>query len=475
MIISHMQISNTYIKGSFYDEVGTSFDLINPANETQYGSLICSTKEQVHEAINNALEKEKVAASLSVAKRILILNEILDGINLRRQELAEAMTLEMGAPISLTSSSHIQMGTDHLINTIATLENYLFNEDCKGYQLFKVPIGLVALITPWNWPLNQTLTKIASSIAAGCPIILKPSEYSPLSSRILIEIIHKTSLPKGCFNSVNGIGSEIGPLISSHPDIKMISFTGSTSAGISIQKLAADTIKRVSLELGGKSAHIICPGVDLNIAVPNAIDQCFINSGQSCSAATRLLVSRENADEVKIIAKNYVNSKITGDPNNKSTNLGPVVNIKQFESIQKHIALGIENGNELLLGGLGKPANCSDGYFIKPTVFTGVNNISPLAQEEIFGPVLTIIYYSNIEDAIELANNSKYGLSSYITCLDESEGYEIAKKLKAGQTIINKKSRGSAPAPFGGFKMSGNGREHGQFGLEEYLEIKAII
>jgi len=471
-----MKISNTYINGVFCDEeTGKNFELINPATESNYASLICSNKEQVNNAISIALSNEDVAAGLKVVERIEILNQILNGLNDRSLELANAITLEMGAPIKLTTSAHIQMGADHLQNTIKTLQDYSFEEDLDEYQLVKVPIGLVALITPWNWPLNQTLTKISSAIAAGCPIVMKPSEYSALSSRILIEIIDKSSLPKGCFNCVNGIGSEIGPLISSHPDIKMISFTGSTLAGVNIQELAATSVKRVSLELGGKSAHIICSGVDLEIAIPNAIDQCFINSGQSCSAPTRLLILKEDINEVRRISSEYATSIITGNPKNESTNLGPVINFKQYESIQKYIKSGIEDGYEIITGGLGKPDNCINGYYIKPTIFLNVDNSSLIAQEEIFGPVLSIISYLDIDDAVKIANDSIYGLSSYITCLDDGEGKIIAKRLKAGQTIVNKKGRGSAPAPFGGFKKSGNGREHGQFGLEEYLEVKAVI
>ncbi len=417
-----MKISNTYINGVFCDEeTGKNFELINPATESNYASLICSNEEQVNNAISIALSNEDVAAGLKVVERIEILNQILNGLNDRSLELANAITLEMGAPIKLTTSAHIQMGADHLQNTIKTLQDYSFEEDLDEYQLVKVPIGLVALITPWNWPLNQTLTKISSAIAAGCPIVMKPSEYSALSSRILIEIIDKSSLPKGCFNCVNGIGSEIGPLISSHPDIKMISFTGSTLAGVNIQELAATSVKRVSLELGGKSAHIICSGVDLEIAIPNAIDQCFINSGQSCSAPTRLLILKEDINEVRRISSEYATSIITGNPKNESTNLGPVINFKQYESIQKYIKSGIEDGYEIITGGLGKPDNCINGYYIKPTIFLNVDNSSLIAQEEIFGPVLSIISYLDIDDAVKIANDSIYGLSSYITFLDDGE------------------------------------------------------
>jgi aldehyde dehydrogenase (NAD+) len=381
----------------------------------------------------------------------------------------------MGAPINLSKNAHIQMGIDHLQNTINVLDTYQFESEENGYKIFKTPIGVAALITPWNWPLNQTLTKISSAIGAGCSIVMKPSEYCPFSSKIIAEIIDASDLPEGGFNMVNGHGSDLGPIISEHKMIDMISFTGSTEVGINIQQLAAKTVKRVSLELGGKSAHIICDDVDLSKAIPNAINQCFINSGQSCSAPTRLLVPENDLEKIKDIAKNHVESIITGDPFNEDTNLGPVVNSKQFESIQSHIQNAIDTKCELIIGGIGKPSGLNNGFYIKPTIFSNVPKSHPIAQEEVFGPVLSIITYKNIDDAISIANDSNYGLSSYITSGDENIAHEIAKQIKAGQTIINKISRGSVPAPFGGFKMSGNGREHGVFGLEEYLEVKAII
>jgi aldehyde dehydrogenase (NAD+) len=404
-----------------------------------------------------------------------ILLQVLQGINDRKQELAEIISLEMGAPISLSKNAHIQMGIDHLENTINVLDTYQFESEENGYKIFKSPIGVAALITPWNWPLNQTLTKISSAIGAGCSIVMKPSEYCPFSSKIIAEIIDASDLPEGGFNMVNGHGSDLGPIISEHKMIDMISFTGSTEVGINIQQLAAKTVKRVSLELGGKSAHIICDDVDLSKAIPNAINQCFINSGQSCSAPTRLLVPENDLEKIKDIAKNHVASIITGDPFNEDTNLGPVVNSKQFESIQSHIKNALETGCELVSGGIGRPDIFKNGYYIKPTIFANMSNNHQIAQEEIFGPVLSIITYKDLNNAVSIANDSKYGLSSYITSKDERVAYNIAKQIKAGQTIINKISRGSVPAPFGGFKMSGNGREHGIFGLEEYLEIKAII
>jgi aldehyde dehydrogenase (NAD+) len=367
------------------------------------------------------------------------------------------------------------MGIDHLANTINVLKTYSFEEANEDFKILKVPIGVVGLITPWNWPLNQTLTKISSSIAAGCSIVLKPSEFSALSMKLLIDIIHQSKLPKGGFNVINGIGSELGPILSNHPNIDMISFTGSTEVGIQIQQEAAKSVKKVSLELGGKSAHIICDDVDLNETIPIAINQCFINSGQSCSAPTRLLVPQNKIMDVKEIAKKHVQTLKVGDPMKEDTVLGPVVNKKQFNSILNYINKGIDQSLIMICGGLGRPNHLKKGFYIKPTIFFNVPNESMIAQEEIFGPVLTVIGYKDLNDAISITNNSKYGLSSYISCNDQTKGYKIAKNIQAGQTIINKISRGSAPAPFGGFKMSGNGREHGIYGLEEYLEIKAII
>ena len=469
-------IDNTYINGRFVSSSSDNyFELINPANEEPYARLRCSNALELEEAIQSSFSTQTECANLSIDERKNILSQILSGILNRRDEIGEIITLEMGAPISLSKNAQIQMGIDHLENTLNVLNTYPFESEEKGYKLFKAPIGVAALITPWNWPLNQTLTKISSAIAAGCSIVMKPSEYCALSSKVIAQIIDKTDLPKGGFNMVNGIGSELGPIISTHKLIDMISFTGSTKVGIDIQELAAKTIKRVSLELGGKSAHIICDDVNLNDAIPKAINQCFINSGQSCSAPTRLLVPESKIKEVITIAKNHVATIITGDPSKDDTNLGPVVNKNQYESIQSHIKNALESGCELVSGGIGRPDEFENGYYVKPTIFANVSNNHQIAQEEIFGPVLSIITYKDLNDAVSIANNSKYGLSSYITSKDEGVAYKIAKQIKAGQTIINKISRGSVPAPFGGFKMSGNGREHGIFGLEEYLEVKAII
>ena len=470
-----LEISNTFINGSFVDQGDELFQLINPANESIIGNLKCSSDKQIDEAICLTHESVGCMRSLSRNSRIDILQSIYNQVSEKRDEFGNLISLEMGAPIELAKNAHINMGLDHLTNTINVLKDYKFRIKNEGYDICKISIGAVGLITPWNWPLNQLFTKVASAIAAGCSILVKPSEYSPLSARLVAEIISKSDLPKGSFNMINGIGSNMGHLITSDPRLSMISFTGSTRAGIEIQKSAADTIKKVSLELGGKSAHIIFDDVEYKKAIPVALDQCFLNSGQSCSSPTRLLVPEKDIGIIEEIALNYAKTIKCINPSDTKKGIGPLVNINQFNQVKRFIQSAIEDGHELLHGDIQLPDNQTNGYYIKPTIFTRVENSSDIAQNEVFGPVLCIITYKNLDEALKIVNESKYGLSSYITCSNYEDGFKFAKNIEAGQTIINKPSRGSFPAPFGGFKMSGNGREHGIYGLEEYLETKAII
>jgi len=470
-----LEISNTFINGSFVDQGDELFLLINPAIESIIGNLKCSSDKQIDEAICLTHEAVGCMRSLSRDSRIDILQSIYNQVSEKRDEFGNLISLEMGAPIELAKNAHINMGLDHLTNTINVLKNYKFRVKNEGYDIYKISIGAVGLITPWNWPLNQLFTKVASAIAAGCSILVKPSEYSPLSARLVAEIISKSDLPKGSFNMINGIGKNMGHLITSDPRLSMISFTGSTRAGIEIQKSAADTIKKVSLELGGKSAHIIFDDVEYNKAIPVALDQCFLNSGQSCSSPTRLLVPEKDIGKIEEIALNHAKTIECINPNDTKKGIGPLVNINQFNQVKRFIQSAIEDGHELLHGDIQLPDNQTNGYYIKPTIFTRVKNSSDIAQNEVFGPVLCIITYKNLDEALKIVNESKYGLSSYITCSNYEDGFKFAKNIEAGQTIINKPSRGSFPAPFGGFKMSGNGREHGIYGLEEYLETKAII
>lgn len=470
-----LEISNTFINGSFVDQGDELFQLINPANESIIGNLKCSSDKQIDEAICLTHEAVGCMRSLSRDSRIDILQSIYNQVSEKRDEFGNLISLEMGAPIELAKNAHINMGLDHLTNTINVLKDYKFRVKNEGYDICKISIGAVGLITPWNWPLNQLFTKVASAIAAGCSILVKPSEYSPLSARLVAEIISKSDLPKGSFNMINGIGKNMGHLITSDPRLSMISFTGSTRAGIEIQKSAADTIKKVSLELGGKSAHIIFDDVEYSDAIPVALDQCFLNSGQSCSSPTRLLVPEKDIGIIEEIALNHAKTIECINPNDTKKGIGPLVNINQFNQVKRFIQSAIEDGHELLHGDIQLPDNQTNGYYIKPTIFTRVKNSSDIAQNEVFGPVLCIITYKNLDEALKIVNESKYGLSSYITCSNYEDGFKFAKNIEAGQTIINKPSRGSFPAPFGGFKMSGNGREHGIYGLEEYLETKAII
>ena len=470
-----LEISNTFINGSFVEQGDELFQLINPANESIIGNLKCSSDKQIDEAICLTHEAVGCMRSLSRDSRIDILQSIYNQVSEKRDEFGNLISLEMGAPIELAKNAHINMGLDHLTNTINVLKDYKFRVKNEGYDICKISIGAVGLITPWNWPLNQLFTKVASAIAAGCSILVKPSEYSPLSARLVAEIISKSDLPKGSFNMINGIGKNMGHLITSDPRLSMISFTGSTRAGIEIQKSAADTIKKVSLELGGKSAHIIFDDVEYSNAIPVALDQCFLNSGQSCSSPTRLLVPEKDIGIIEEIALNHAKTIKCINPSDTKKGIGPLVNINQFNQVKRFIQSAIEDGHELLHGDIQLPDNQTNGYYIKPTIFTRVENSSDIAQNEVFGPVLCIITYKNLDEALKIVNESKYGLSSYITCSNYEDGFKFAKNIEAGQTIINKPSRGSFPAPFGGFKMSGNGREHGIYGLEEYLETKAII
>ena len=423
-------------------------------------------------AANNAFA---VAANLSLTERKTILQEILDGMMERRSDLAQAISEEMGAPLKMASSAQFGAGTIHFKNTLAVIDDFKFQEIHDNITINKLPIGPVGMITPWNWPLNQMCTKVASAIAAGTSFVIKPSEITPSAAHILAEIVDSTSLPKGIFNLIHGYGHVVGRAMSCHKDLEMISFTGSTRAGIDIQKNAADNIKRVSLELGGKSPNLIMEDVDLEKAIKMGMTQCFFNTGQSCSAPTRMLVPENLHDQALAIAKTAAENMITGNPHSEDTFLGPISNKTQYEKVQELIAAGIEEGAELACGGCGRPDGLEKGFFVKPTVFGNVSNNMRIAQEEIFGPVICLIPYKSLDEAIEIANDTVYGLSSMISCADIARGQEVAKKIRAGQVILNRISRGDYPAPFGGFKMSGNGREHGTFGIEEYLEVQAVI
>ena len=471
-----MEINKFYIDGNFVEpDASEKIDIVNPANEEVVGHVVSGSPKDVDIAVAAANKAFPSVMALTLEQKKKILEEIIIGMEERREDFAQIISEEMGSPIKMARKAQYGAGVIHFKNTLSVIDKFDFNEVHGNITINKLPIGPVGMITPWNWPLNQMCTKVASAIAAGTTFVIKPSEITPGAAHILAEVIDKTSMPKGMFNLVHGHGITVGKAMSSHPDLEMISFTGSTRAGIDIQKNAADNIKRVSLELGGKSPNIILEDVDLENAVTMGMKQCFLNTGQSCSSPTRMLLPEHMLDEATKYAIAAANDMSTGDPLDEEIYLGPISNKTQYEKVQDLIQKGIDEGATLACGGTGRPNGLEKGFFVKPTVFTNVKNNMTIAREEIFGPVICLIPYSDVEQAIEIANDSAYGLSSMISCSDEVKGKEIAKKIRTGQVILNRISRGDYPAPFGGFKMSGNGREHGLFGIDEYLEVQAVI
>ena len=471
-----MEINQYYIAGKFIATHGKEvIELINPATEQKVGHVVSGSKKDVNDAVTAAKHAFQDASALSIEQKKTILQEIIEGMDKRRDEFAQIISEEMGAPIKVARGAQFSSGKVHFVNTLKVIDDFSFSEVHDNITLNKLPIGPVGMITPWNWPLNQMCTKIASAIAAGTSFVLKPSEITPGAAQLFAEVVDKTSMPKGMFNLIHGYGATVGKEMSQHNDLEMISFTGSTRAGIDIQKTAADTIKRVSLELGGKSPNIILDDVDLEKAVNMGMKQCFFNTGQSCSSPTRMLIPEAMLDDATKFAVAAAESMTTGDPQNEEIFLGPISNKTQYEKVQYLIQEGIDEGAQLACGGIGRPDGLDRGFFVKPTVFTNVKNKMKVAQEEIFGPVICLIPYKDLDEAVEIANDSPYGLSSMISCGDEAKGHEIAKRIRTGQVIVNRQSRGEYPAPFGGFKMSGNGREHGLFGIDEYLEVQAVI
>ena len=380
----------------------------------------------------------------------------------------------MGAPIKLAEGAQAATGLGHLKTAIRVLENHEFEYKHGDYIVREEPIGVCGLITPWNWPINQIVSKVAPAFAAGCTVILKPSEIAPLSAMIIAEIMHESKIPAGMFNLINGLGNIVGEAMSAHKDIDMMSFTGSTRGGVAVATASAATVKRVSQELGGKSANIILDDDSFTKSITNGVTHVMSNTGQSCNAPTRMLVPLSRHDEALDIAKNSVENIKVGKPDDINTDLGPLVSITQYNKVQNLIEKGIEEGAQLVSGGKGKPDGFEKGYYVKPTIFGNVSNNMIIAKEEIFGPVLSIIPYDDIEHAVSIANDTVYGLAAYVTGEDRKKCLEVARELRAGQISLNYGSSGPS-APFGGYKQSGNGREKAEWGLDEFLEIKAIM
>jgi len=463
-----------YINGQWVEsESNEKIEVINPANETIVGHVTAGTKEDIDSAVNAAANAFKTYQFSSKDERIELLNNVIAEYENRYQDFVDTITEEMGAPLWLSSKAQASTGIKNLNETLDALKEYEFEKEEGDYILMKEPIGVVGMITPWNWPMNQITTKVSAALAAGCTMVLKPSEISPYCAMLLAEVFDTAGVPAGIFNVVNGYGPTVGAALSEHKDVDMMSFTGSTRAGIAVAQASATTVKRVHQELGGKSSNIILDDVaDLERSVKGGAGHCFLNSGQSCNAPTKMLVSSTNYDKAVEVAGATAESTTVGDPHGEFR-MGPIANKAQYEKVLRMIEIGIEEGATLVAGGTERPDGYDSGYYVKPTVFANVTPDMTIAKEEIFGPVLSIIKYETEEEAIQIANDTEYGLAGYIQG-EPSHAHEVAKKIRAGQIIINGGARGTG-APFGGYKASGNGREHGLHGLEECLETKAVI
>ena len=463
-----------YINGSWVESESTEkIEVINPANEELIGHITAGTKGDINSAVKAAFEAFKTYQYTTKEERIELLNNIIAEYENRYDDFVQTISEEMGAPIWLSEKAQASTGIKNLHETLDALKEYQFEKPEGNYTLIKEPIGVIGMITPWNWPMNQITTKVSAALAAGCTMVLKPSEISPYCAMLLAEVFDKAGVPAGVFNLVNGYGPTVGAALSEHPDVAMMSFTGSTRAGIAVAQASAVSVKRVHQELGGKSSNIILDDVaDLEKSVRGGAGHCFLNSGQSCNAPTKMLVSSNNYEKAVEIAADTANSTTVGDPRGEFR-IGPIANKVQYEKILRMIEIGIEEGATLVAGGIEKPEGYEKGYYVKPTVFADVTNDMTIAKEEIFGPVLSIIKYETEEEAINIANDTEYGLAGYVQG-EPSHAQEVARKIRAGQVIINGGARGTG-APFGGYKSSGNGREHGLHGLEECLETKAVI
>ncbi|MDT2034042.1 MAG: aldehyde dehydrogenase family protein [Planktomarina sp.] len=464
-----------YIDGSWVTPNSSqTMAVLNPATEMQIGTIALGNEIDVNTAVAAATKAFASYSQTSKAERLELLHRLMAATQERFEELARAMSTEMGAPISMARDAHADAAVGHLQGFIDALEKLderglLANGDIQLCE----PIGVCGLITPWNWPMNQIALKVVPALATGCTCVLKPSEHTPVSAMIYAEIIHSAGYPAGVFNLVQGDGPTVGAALSRHSDIQMMSFTGSTRAGTAVTRDAAETVKRVTLELGGKSPNLVFADCDLEERVTASVDECMYNTGQSCDAPTRLLVERSCYDKVVSIAKQAAEATEVGDPTKEGSHIGPLFDRIQFERVQNMISIGIEEGATLLCGGLGKPEGISTGWFVRPTIFVDVSNKMRIAREEIFGPVLVIIPFENEAEAIRIANDTPYGLAAYLQTGNQERAERVAGRLRAGAVHINGGGFNYG-SPFGGYKQSGNGREGGLMGLEDYLETKTL-
>jgi aldehyde dehydrogenase (NAD+) len=464
-----------YINGEWVAPLESRpFDVINPATEEPVARISLGSKRDVDRAVAAAKAAFPAYARTSKDERVALLQKIVEAYKARYDELAQTITKEMGAPAWLASRAQAAVGMAHLNQMLTVLKDFAF-ESLRGKTLIaREPVGVCGFITPWNWPMNQITCKVVPALAAGCTMVLKPSEYSPFSAILWAKVMHEAGVPKGVFNLLNGDGPGVGAPLSSHPEIDMVSFTGSTRAGTEVARNAAASVKRVHQELGGKSPNVLLEDADFERAVKRSVLHVFQNSGQSCNAPTRMLVPAAKLAEVEAIAQRITAGVVVGDPASEQTTVGPLVSKTQFDRVERYIEKGIAEGAKLVTGGAGRPDGLSKGYYVKPTIFSNVRNDMTIAREEIFGPVLCILPYENEEQAIEIANDTPYGLAAYVWSQDNAHARRVGSRIRAGQVALNGAS-GDMQTPFGGFKMSGNGREYGEFGLRDFLEVKAVI
>jgi aldehyde dehydrogenase (NAD+) len=464
-----------YIDGEWVNPITpATLDVIDPSTEEVFAQVSAGTAADADRAVAAAKRAFASYSQVSQAERLALLERILAIYNRRSEEFAQIMSREVGTPLASSRTGQAFLGTAHLTKLIEVMGDYKFEGMAGGTMVSREPIGVCGLITPWNVPINQIVIKVAPALAAGCTMVLKPSEVAPLNAILFAEVLHEAGVPKGVFNMVNGTGPDVGARLSSHPDIDMVSFTGSTRAGIAIAKSAADTVKRVGQELGGKSANIILDDADFPEAVSKGVRSCFNNSGQACSSPTRMLVPEHRLDEVIAIARETAESVRVGPPSQDDVQMGPVINQSQFDKVQSMIRAGIEEGAQVVAGGPGRPKGLDRGYYVRPTVFARVTPDMRIAREEIFGPVLSIITYRDEDEAVAIANDTVYGLAGYVQSSNIEHARAIARRIRAGRIHINYPEMDRL-APFGGFKQSGNGRENGKYGLEEFTELKAMI
>jgi len=463
-----------YINGQWVDPIqANDLAVENPATEQQIATISLGTAADVDAAIAAAKAAFPIYAQTSVEERIALMEKLLAIYMDRYDEMAVAISMEMGAPISFASAAQADCGRGHIKAAIESLKKYEFSRQLGSTLVVKEPIGVCGFITPWNWPINQISCKVAPALATGCTMVLKPSEIAPISGYLFTEMMDQAGFPEGVYNMVNGDGPAVGAAISSHPDVDMVSFTGSTRAGILVAKAASETVKRVTQELGGKSPNIIFEDADLESAVSAGVIGMMGNTGQSCNAPSRMLVHSSVYDQAVEIARQTAEKIAVDDPMKEGMHLGPLSSRVQFDKVQGLIEIGLQEGAQLVAGGVGKPDGFDTGYFVKPTIFAGVNNQMAIAREEIFGPVLVMIPFDTEEQAIEIANDTAYGLAAYLSTSDQQRAQRVARQLRAGMISLNSASQDYS-APFGGYKQSGNGREWGEFGFDDYLEIKGI-